>query len=114
MHNARFPDGAAVMNQEVHIYLAVGKAAAGGTYPTGQSHALHVYLREPVDAPFDGRAAEAVALGKGWVLTEIRKASRITPESIQAAEDTVRACYEAALKDGSAILVYDTPVGALD
>ena len=24
----------------------------------------------------------------------------------------MRACYEAALKDGSAILVYDTPVGA--
>ncbi len=100
------------MNQDVHIYLAVATPTVAGRYPRGQSHALHIYVRVPAGSDFDGRVAEAIAMNNGWLLTEIRKAGRVNAESLDAAEDTVRACVDAALKDGSAILVYDNPISA--
>jgi hypothetical protein len=98
------------MSHHIHLYLAVGKAASIGRYPLGEVHALHVYVRVPEGSDFDGHLAEAVATSAGWILTEIRNATHVTAESIQNGDDNMRTSFDAAMKDGMSVLVYDAVV----
>lgn len=98
------------MKPEVQIYLATARPAPGGAHPADGRYALHVYLLSHEGADFNGPLAEAVAARSGWILTEIRDAARMNDESARGGSDTVRGCYEATLKQGSALLVYEEPV----
>jgi hypothetical protein len=98
------------MNHDIHLYLAVGRPAAIGRYPLHEAHALHVYVRVPRGHAFDGPLAEAAAASGGWTLTEIRNASVVTAESMRNGDEAMQATFNAAQKDGAAVLVYDQPI----
>lgn len=98
------------MNVEIHMFLAIGKAASTANYPIGERHGMHIYLRQPVESEPDWAAAEAVAIQNGWAQMELQKAGILPAESKDITEEPFRSCYEEALNEGNAILVYSNPV----
>jgi hypothetical protein len=112
-HNAAFAILAleqCTMAHDVHLYLAVGKAASIGRYPLGEVHAVQVFVRVEAGAAFNGSLAEAVAASGGWTLTEIRNATLVNAESIKNADDAMQGAFASATRDGMAVLVYDEPI----
>jgi hypothetical protein len=97
------------MSTEVHIFLAVANATAATRYPVGESHAMHIYVRQRTATDHDWAAAEVVAMQAGWTDVEFRNAGLMNPGGL---EEPMRSCHETAVNDGHALLVYNEPVAA--
>ncbi len=94
------------MSAEVHIFLGTAAAAGVAKYPTGERHAMHIYLRQAIGSEHDWNAAEAVALNGGWADVSLNKAGILPVDTAERKEEPERTCYLAALEEGDAILVY--------
>lgn len=97
------------MSTEVHIFLAVGWATAATRYPAGEPHAMNIYVCQRAGTDHDWPAAEVVAMQGGWTEIEFRNAGIVTAEGL---EEPLLSCYQSAVNDGHALLVYDEPVRA--
>jgi hypothetical protein len=90
---------------EVHVFLAKATSLNAENYPAGERHALHIYLRQPLNTDHDYRSAELVTLNSGWVDINLVEAKTLS-RTIEKKQETLHSCYMTAYKYGSAILVY--------
>lgn len=97
------------MTAEVHIFLARGTASGTESFPAGQRHAMHIYLRQAAGSRHNWEAAELAALKNGWSQVEILKAGTLPADTPERQGEPERSCYKSALESGDAILVYSTP-----
>lgn len=97
------------MTNEVHIFLAKATASGVERFNSGQRHAMHIYVRQPLGSGHDWEAAKLVALNCGWSQVEIVKAGTLSADSAERKGEPERSCYLSALESGDAILVYSTP-----
>lgn len=95
---------------EIHMYAAVARMGADGRYPAGEQHPLLVFLKQAPDSEHDFDAAADVALRNGWVDADFTKAGTLPADAGENHVEPFHGCYMAAVRDGDAILVYDTPV----
>ncbi|TPQ27960.1 hypothetical protein C2U68_06855 [Methylomonas koyamae] len=65
------------MTHEVHIFLAKATASDVEGFPTGQRHAMHIYLRQSLGSAHDWETAQHVAINCGWSQFEILKAGTL-------------------------------------
>ncbi|MGQ0622149.1 MAG: hypothetical protein ACT4QA_19920 [Panacagrimonas sp.] len=98
------------MEFEIHMYLAVGKAADGAAYPRDELHPMLIFLRQPTGSEHDLSVAESVALASGWTELDFTKAGTLPDDAQDQMEESFRACYRAAAEMGEAIMVYPAAV----
>jgi hypothetical protein len=98
------------MTDEVHLFMAVARAASTGRYPAGEHHPMLVFVRQRAGDDHDWAAAELVALRGGWTEIDFTKAGILPPEAADQPEEPFRSCYAEAVAQGSSIMVYETVV----
>lgn len=99
------------MSKEVRAYIGLATAKEGNTqeYPSGERHAFNLFLLQEIGADENCEKAEEVVCTESWTAVEFRKTGILSAASVQSAGEPFVSMYEAALKDGSALLVYREP-----
>jgi hypothetical protein len=93
------------MKNVVHIFLAKATSLNAENFPAGERHALHIYLRQPINSDYDYQSAKLVTMKNGWTDIELIQAGTLS-EPIEIKQEILHTCYAHALENGSAILVY--------
>ena len=96
---------------EINLFLGIAAVAKGNEldYPIGERHAFLVFSRQPGGSEPDWNLAESHVQRAGWSDIEFEKASTLDPSALDL-EPSARASYDAAMANGSAIIVYSDPV----
>ena len=96
------------MENEVHIFLAKAIAEDGNDlgYPVGEKHAMMLYLSQGKGTAHDWETAEKIINESSWNNVEFSKAGTLNYENVKEKDEVFIGCYEEALSNGSAILVY--------
>ncbi len=98
------------MEFEIHLYMAVARAAHAPPYRSGDRHPVLVFLRHPIGSAHDLSAAESVALEAGWTEVDFTKAGTLPSDAQAEMEEPFASRYRSAMQNGAALLVYDTVV----
>ena len=96
------------MNKLVHMFLAKASAQNGNEadYPKGERHSMIVFLSQELISNHDWEKAESIIHEAYWDDIEFVKAGVIGPENVDGKDQVFSECYEEALSNGSAMLVY--------
>jgi hypothetical protein len=93
-------------DHEVHMFSAVAKATPASGWPEGELHPLLVLVRQSRHEEHDFGRAESLVAGLGWVDIDITRAGTLPDDARQTMDARMRTCYDTALSDGGAVLVY--------
>jgi hypothetical protein len=96
---------------EIGLFLGIAEVSEGNQlgYPIGERHALVVFSRQPEGSEPDWNLAKSHMQRCGWSDVEFEKASTLDPSALDL-EPSARSSYDAAMINGSAIIVYSDPV----
>ncbi|MBT2969960.1 MAG: hypothetical protein KME56_06500, partial [Candidatus Thiodiazotropha sp. (ex Ctena orbiculata)] len=96
------------MNDEVHIFLAIASALSGNesAYPVGERHAMMLFMYQKKGTDHDWGMAEETISEARWENIEFSKAGSLSSENLNGKDQVFIDCYESALAEGSALLVY--------
>ena len=96
---------------EVRTYIGIAEADTGNAqnYPVGERHAFNLFVSQGIGDDPKWDVAEGIVEGNAWLNVEIKKTGILSASLIEKAEAPFHEMYEAALKDGSAFLIYSNP-----
>jgi len=96
---------------ELHVFLATGVAVPGSGASAGKRYSLLIFSRQREGEPADERLAREGAASAGWKELQIERSKRL-PAGVPPAEDTLKAAFDDALRDGCSVLAYEKPLAA--
>ena len=97
---------------EIHVFLGVAEAkeAAGLEWQPGARYSLLIMVRQPEGQAPDEALARKSASAAGWTGIKIERSKRL-PVTAVPQGDALRGAFHDALKDGSAVIAYQQPLG---
>jgi hypothetical protein len=99
-------------DREVMLFRALAAATGENTlgYPKGERHPVLIFLREKAGASPDWAKAAAELTRRGWSDVTISEAAVVSVASLDSVHPHATACYQDALNDGFAALVFSEPI----
>lgn len=96
------------MNGEVHTFQVIGSALDGNPFAllAGERYEMMFFLRQKKGTDDDWRLAKKMMSEEGWGDIEIIDAGRATRKKLKGMAPVFTDCYENALVNGCALLVY--------
>lgn len=98
------------MEFEIHMFLAIGKAAEASGFPSGELHPLLVFLRQGAGEEHDFDRAESAALAQGWTALDFTKAGTLPSDAGTTMDPAHLGCYQRAVEHGEGLWVYPSVV----
>ena len=94
------------------VFRAVAAATRDNTlrYPTGETHAVLIFLRQKAGVSPDVEKAAAELRKRGWSHINISEAASVSVASLDSVHPKARAGYHDALKDCFAAVVFSEPI----
>ena len=96
-----------VQSFDVHVFLATAcaKDSVAAGCRAGEVHGLLIFCRQPEGEEADERLARKSASAAGWKSIRIERSKRL-PVTAEPQEDSLRAAFREALKDGFSVVAH--------
>ncbi|MEW8319751.1 MAG: hypothetical protein AB2660_14070 [Candidatus Thiodiazotropha sp.] len=96
------------MNGEVHTFQVIGSALDGNPFAllAGERCNIILFMRQKKGTDDDWRLAKKMMSEEGWGDIEIIDSGRTTRKNLKGMDAEFADCYENALVNGCALLVY--------
>ncbi|MEW8306463.1 MAG: hypothetical protein G8D88_05065 [gamma proteobacterium symbiont of Ctena orbiculata] len=96
------------MKGEIHVFYVVASALDGNqlALPAGKRYEMMLFMRQKKGTDDDWDLAKKTMSEAGFENIEIGKADYVASEKLKGMDPEFTDCYECALVNGSAFLIY--------